>query len=289
MTKQEAQALDTALALLYGNLALINGSRERLIAKAHRLVGDKRDSWRRNAWGLSHAEVIEKVNDMAAGADRTDLSVGAQPSKLLADLAALDADAGAKRDEIEAMDAIYRADPWARYILCLSSDGHIHSAVGCSTLRYDTPVEWHPELSGLTVAEAVAKLGPTLCSVCFPAAPVKWRRKRTDVDREANAAERAARAKAKFVKNLRPEEQFRVDGERITSVSACKNILRREVEHRNMFGRGPTRAHPLYVEGAKRAAGVLLARDADHGGMTEAEICTLIARAEKRAQKENGR
>src|SRR5580658_3499076 len=107
-TKTPVQ-FDTELALLYGNLALINGSRERLIAKAHRLAGDKRDSWNHNAWGLSHAEVIAKVSDLAAGADRMDPSVGAQPTKLLAALAAVDADAQARRDEIEAMDAIYRA------------------------------------------------------------------------------------------------------------------------------------------------------------------------------------
>src|SRR5580698_6275583 len=101
-TSETPVQFDTELALLYG-------SRERLIAKAHRLAGDKRDSWHGNAWGLSYAEVIEKVNDLAAGADRMDLSVGAQPSKLLAALAAVDADAQAKRDEIEAMDAIYRA------------------------------------------------------------------------------------------------------------------------------------------------------------------------------------
>ena len=164
---------DTALAALYGNLALINGSRERLIAKAHRLAGDKRDSWRGNAWGLSHAEAIETVNDMAAGANRMDLSVGAQPGELLADLAAVDADAQAKRDEIKAMDDIYRQAPWSRFILCLSNGGHIHNEMGCSTLRYDTAVEWHPELSGLTVDAAVAKLGPILCCVCFPAAPVE--------------------------------------------------------------------------------------------------------------------
>lgn len=275
---------DTGLALLYGSLAVVNGSRERLTAKAHRLAGDKRDTWNRNRWGLSRAEVITKVTGMAAGADRMDPSVGAQPSRLLADLAALDADAQAKRDQIKAMDAIYRQAPWSRFILCLSHGGHIHNEIGCQTLRFDTPVEWHPELSGLTVVQAVAKLGPTLCSVCFPDAPVKWRRKRSDVDREAKAAERAARAEAKFAKNLRPEEQFRVDGDRITTVAACKDVLRREVEHRNMFGRGPSGHHALYVVGAEQAKKVLLAR-----GVAQAEIDRIITNAIKRNRKDGAR
>jgi hypothetical protein len=282
-TKTPVQ-FDTELALLYGNLALANGRRERLIATAHRLAGDKRDSWQGNAWGLSHAEVIEKVNDLAAGADRLDLSVGAQPSKLLAVLAAVDADAQAKRDEIEAMDAIYRTAPWSRFILCLSNGGHIHSAIGCSTLRYDTAVEWHPELSGLTVTEAVARLGPTLCSVCFPSAPVEWRRKRSDVDREAKAAAKAAKAEARFVKALRDAEIFRVDGDRITTVAACKDVLRREVEFRDYYGRGEHPSHAAYVTGAEQAAKVLLAR-----GVTQAEIDTIIERAIVKNRKDGAR
>lgn len=283
-TTKTSVEFDTELAQLYGNLALVNGSRERLIAKAHRLAGDRRDSWHHNAWGLSHAEVITKLNDLAAGADRMDLAVGAQPSKLLADLAAVDADAQAKRDEITAMDAIYRQAPWSRFILCLSSDGHIHNEIGCSTLRYDTPVEWHPELSGLTVDEAVAKLGPTLCSVCFPSAPVEMRQKRSDVGREARAAERAARAEAKFAKTLRDTEIFRVDRERITTVAACKEVLRREVEFRDYYGRGEHPNHAEYVLSAAEATRVLLAR-----GVTQAEIDRIIASAIKRNRKDGAR
>ena len=144
MTTKTPVEFDTELAALYGNLALADASRERLIVRAHRLAGDKRDGWNRNRWGLSHAEVIEKVSDMAAGADRVDLAVGAQPSRLLAELAAADADIAVRLEEIRALDAIYRQAPWSRFILCLSHGGHIHNEVGCSTLRFDTPVEWHP-------------------------------------------------------------------------------------------------------------------------------------------------
>jgi len=275
---------DTELAGLYGDLARIDQAHAGLIAKAHRLAGDKRDSWNHNRWGLRHAEAIAKVQQLAGGADRMDLSVGAQPSKLLAAITAHEVARQAKRDEIAAKDVIYHAGPWSRFILCLSHGGHIHNEIGCQTLRFDTPVEWHPELSGLTVADAVAKLGPTLCSVCFPAAPVEWRRKRSDVEREARDAAKAATAEAKFVKNLRPEEQFRVDRERVTTVAACKDVLRREVEFRDYYGHGEHSSHAEYVIGADKATKVLLAR-----GVSQAEIERIIENAIKRNRKEGAR
>jgi hypothetical protein len=43
----------------------------------------------------------------------------------------------------------------------------------CHTCRPSTTYGWLPELSGKDEAEAVAQLGPNLCSVCFPSAPVE--------------------------------------------------------------------------------------------------------------------
>jgi hypothetical protein len=63
---------------------------------------------------------------------------------------------------------------WSRFFLVTSSAGHVHSSRCCSTCRPTTTYGWLPELSGKTEAEAVADLGPTLCSVCFPSAPVEY-------------------------------------------------------------------------------------------------------------------
>jgi hypothetical protein len=62
---------------------------------------------------------------------------------------------------------------WSRFFLVTSSSGHIHSSMHCSTCRDTTTYGWMPELSGKTEAEAVARLGPALCSVCFATAPVE--------------------------------------------------------------------------------------------------------------------
>jgi hypothetical protein len=63
---------------------------------------------------------------------------------------------------------------WSRFFLVTSSAGHIHSSMSCSTCRPTTAYGWMPELSGKSEEEAVSTLGPALCSVCFPSAPVDY-------------------------------------------------------------------------------------------------------------------
>ncbi|MGW9069241.1 hypothetical protein ACWGQT_07325 [Streptomyces yangpuensis] len=76
-----------------------------------------------------------------------------------------------------------RRDGWSRFFLV--QDGHIHKGgpsgwgSDCHTLRYNTVLYWRPELSGSTEQEAVDALGPTMCTVCFPKAPVEWTRGKT--------------------------------------------------------------------------------------------------------------
>lgn len=77
---------------------------------------------------------------------------------------------------VQEVDQEFASRPWARYFLVTSSDGHIHGSPGCCTCnkgREPTGFALVPHLSGSTVEEAVADLGPALCSVCFPAAPVE--------------------------------------------------------------------------------------------------------------------
>jgi hypothetical protein len=75
-------------------------------------------------------------------------------------------------DQAARLDASYTG--WSRFFLVISSAGHVHSSPCCSTCRPTTRYGWLPQLSGQTEAEAVAELGPTLCTVCFPSAPLDW-------------------------------------------------------------------------------------------------------------------
>lgn len=255
---------DTELAALYLKAQQLGDDRARLINKLHFVAGDKKvGTYGKRVWAKTLEEVIALLEHERRGHD------------VIAELATVDAADAALKAGIDVQNEIYRAAPWSRFILCLSHGGHIHNAVGCSTLRYDTAVEWHPELSGLSVEEAVKALGPTLCSVCFPSAPVEWRRKRSDVEREAKAGERAAKAEAKFIKNLRPEEQFRDYSKgRVTTVAGAKQALRDEVEFRDYFGHGKHPFHADSVKAAEQATKVLLAR-----GVSQTEIDTIIERA----------
>jgi hypothetical protein len=233
-TDRPEVAFDTALAALHGT-------------RAHHAAGDRKTGGygRQRRWAMTDDDAIS-----AAG------------GAVVTAIEDVNARLTANREEIRRQDAIYRQAPWSRFILCLSHDGHIHNETGCRTLHWDSLVEWHPELSGLSIAEAVrmppAGLGPALCSVCFPGAPVSLRRKHSDVMREVRAGERAARAEAKFAKALRPKEVFKVDGDRVTTVAACTNILRKDVEFRDYFvrtrrsGSGPGPAGPRDPAGGDR-------------------------------------
>jgi len=80
------------------------------------------------------------------------------------------------------IEAIYNANPWSRYWLVTSSDGHVHRSRHCHTCnkgRQATGFALTPSLSGQSDSEAVAALGPALCSACFPEAPVESREQAT--------------------------------------------------------------------------------------------------------------
>lgn len=73
-------------------------------------------------------------------------------------------------------EAEYDSRPWSRYWLVVSSDGHIHRSCHCSTCnkgKNRTQFALAAYLSGQDAQAAVADLGPALCSVCFPEAPVE--------------------------------------------------------------------------------------------------------------------
>ena len=75
-------------------------------------------------------------------------------------------------NEILALEKTYTG--WSRFFLVTSSAGHIHSSMHCSTCRPTTRYGWLPQYSGKDEDEAVTELGPTLCTVCFPSAPIEW-------------------------------------------------------------------------------------------------------------------
>lgn len=97
---------------------------------------------------------------------------GSRVGRFLAKVDELSDQASVTRSEIARQEKKYTG--WSRFFLVTSSSGHVHSSMTCHTCRPTTAYGWVPQLSGKTEAEAVALLGETLCSVCYPSAPVAW-------------------------------------------------------------------------------------------------------------------
>jgi hypothetical protein len=190
---------------------------EQIITAAHRTAGDtyRWTSRTTHAWQLTDEEAIEQ-----AGATEP-LARVRYGIKTLA-------------EQIAWCEDFYRANPWNRYFPCLNTDGHIHSSErGCSIVQWTTDMGWATEMSGQDVATAVANLGETLCSVCFPDAPARWCRTRSEVTRAereaARDAKNAARDAKRAVKEL-AEPFICHDGDRERTVAALKTIVRRAAE-----------------------------------------------------------
>jgi hypothetical protein len=268
-------------------------------ATMHYLAGDRKDyRGHRPVWRMTLAQVIDQLKAAVAAGDKRDLSHGTTPSQALAEEADLQTEVARIMTAINEAEAIYKAHGWTRFFPCLNRDGHIHSSLrGCPSVHWDTQMGWTPELSGKTVETAVAELGEALCTICFPLAPVEWKSKtlgqvKDDRTRSERDAAKAAREAVKAVKNLTDGQQFRDHrNDRVTTVAACKQVLRAEVELRDYYGKG---AHPWWTESVKaaeQAVRVLLEREAANPGTgaTQAEIDKIIDSAIKRNRKDGAR
>lgn len=295
---------DTNLFALYQEHAKLERQLASLYDFAiHPMAGDRQHSngyGRGRSWDLSDEDALHAIIMLRHHGDQRVPSVFKVPSEVLAQADHLDNAITDLRDQISALEYVYQQNPWTRWFPCLNADGHVHSTFsGCPTVnrgQSDTQMGWATELSGTPVEVAVQMppvgLGPRLCSVCFPDAPVEHCRTLRDITRAEREAERARKAEAKFIKNLRPEEMVFPDGSqfrdpyhgRVTTVAGCKDALRVEVEFRDNLGRGEHRDHAESVKAADHATRILLAR-----GVTQAEIDKIIDNAVKRNRKDGAR
>lgn len=168
---------DTLLADLHREYQVAQLKLERALDQLHYAVGDRKE-WvgqpgrRRAAWRLTHDQAetaARESGDPYALRKLGDVNDGRTRVKALS-------------ERINECDETWaRRGGWSRFYSV--PGGHVHSDRGCHTLRITTRLTWNPGLSGKTEAEAVAALGPTLCTHCFPSAPVEWTRGKEDTDR----------------------------------------------------------------------------------------------------------
>jgi len=169
-TIELAQATDHRLAELHDEAQRVSSRYHQAADAIHAYVGDQRERDRRGLRQGDWQLTLEQCLTMPA--ERPWCAEGlAINRKVLADcreqLAALHA-------AIRVEDEVYAQHRWPRFFLVVSSDGHIHRTMSCSTCLPRTRFGWLPDLSGLDEAAAVAAHGAKLCTVCYPSAPVEW-------------------------------------------------------------------------------------------------------------------
>lgn len=168
----------TAIAELSSQLGAANTAYSDAVDQVHYCLGERptyRRGSRRKHWATDGPTAIAAIT-AAIDANAVVFHLRESATRALARIADAKATIARLCPELDRLDAIYREHRWTRFVTV--ADGHIHSGTVCAggTIRPTTQITWNPDLSGLTEADAVGKLGPTLCSHCFPSAPVEWTR-----------------------------------------------------------------------------------------------------------------
>lgn len=123
------------------------------------------------------AAKFEDVLSIAAGiAAHGEAKTADHAAKLLNRYNNLKASAAQTAADIAAHEENYTG--WVRYFLVVSSAGHVHNGLNCSTCYPTTAYSPVVSLSGKGADEAIDLLGSTLCSVCFPEAPISGKPKK---------------------------------------------------------------------------------------------------------------
>ncbi|MFY1595540.1 hypothetical protein [Micromonospora sp. WMMD737] len=173
--------IDTRLAGIYRRAMQAHQQVLAAAVSVHHALGEKPRYLNRKgdkAWPTTDAQAIDAARTRG---DEYNISYG----KTFADMVARYDSAVDVLTAIEAeadiLDAEFaRRGGWSRFFTVKQHNGHIHSSMSCSTCnrgRYRTEFGWNPELSGMSMAEAIThfdRYAYRLCTVCFPAAPVEW-------------------------------------------------------------------------------------------------------------------
>lgn len=166
--------VDSELARLDGEYYKLDAERMAIFESAHNLIGERKNyrTSRKGVWPTSDIEALTELAQRVA-TQGIDALYFDKACDQLARFAIVQKKIRANRQEARWLDDEYSRRPWSRFFLVISSDGHIHRNTSCSSFPR-TQHGWQPELSGKTEKETVAKLGPLLCTKCFPSAPLDW-------------------------------------------------------------------------------------------------------------------
>lgn len=152
-----------------------HGTTLRYIAGQHKAWSGRTSfTWRTSrtdgTWATLE-DAVAKITAMVEAGDTYVPQYSGKPSKYLGEFEAAKLARDLTRSAVTDHEANYTG--WQRFWLCCSSNGHVHNR-NCSSFRPTTRIALVPSLSAASIEACVAVLGPSLCSKCFPAAPVEW-------------------------------------------------------------------------------------------------------------------
>lgn len=226
--------IDTALADIYRRAADAEGHVQAAATSLHYALGERARyvTRSRREWPTTTAEALDACR--AKGDQRTNFAGGytfadmaAKYDTTVTALAAVEAEADVLNAEFK------RRGGWSRFFIVQNNGGHIHSSMACKTCNrggYRTDFGWMPELSGMSMEQAIShfdRAAHILCTVCFPAAPVEWTVRAAAPTREEKAAAKAkaeAEARVNDPKLIAAPDGsvLRVDGDTLRTVRSAQ-------------------------------------------------------------------
>ncbi|MEU3452252.1 hypothetical protein ABZ671_01215 [Micromonospora sp. NPDC006766] len=224
--------IDTQLADIYRRANQAEQKVEIAVVGLHYGLGERPNyvTRTRKEWPATTAEALaacrNRGDEYNVMYGKTFADMAAKYDTAVTALAAIEAEADVLNAEFN------RRGGWSRFFTVQNNGGHIHSSMSCQTCNkrgLRTDFGWNPELSGLTMEQAITRFdrhAHILCTVCFPAAPVEW----TVRDRAAAATTKAAKAAAEQAARLTDPKLIgapdgavlRVDGDTLRTVRAAQ-------------------------------------------------------------------
>jgi hypothetical protein len=169
------QAHDLALCDLYRELAKAEQQVEWKVSTLRNISRPKTVRFSSDD-RRSLATILVDVQAMIdAGDEPTNYSGRPRPSNLLAECQEKSNVVAEVWNRIATHERAYTG--WQRFFLVTSSAGLVHKDMHCHTCnkgRKATTFALVASFSGTPVNQIVEAVGPLLCSVCFPQAPVEW-------------------------------------------------------------------------------------------------------------------
>ena len=291
-TREQAKEADHELYKAMLVVADKKSRRTSALNSVHRAAGDsyRRQYDSRSGWKLSEAEATTKAADIAA----TDVTyIGRQAQSALDRLVAAEAELAQAKADQKAADKWADHGRWNRYAVV--PGGHIHTEMGCFTLRWDTDVRWAYQVSGDSVAEAIEVYGEVLCSHCFPQAPVAQTLGKVATDPNGHPMTRAAAQAALAAKQAeKAAKEAAKNAAAVVDPATGKVLFKTERGATNAVASdldsaiwyGPT--HPSYSEWIGLLDQVSAALGAKQNRPAAEVRAELVAKAEKKAKAKLG-